>query len=98
MSEVRTDLASSTGDFATLVAEGTPTPGGGSVAAYCGELAASLGAMVCHLTLGKARYAGSEARVASIREALEGLWNRFRGLIDEDAKSFESVLAAYKHP
>ncbi|HET9532105.1 MAG TPA: cyclodeaminase/cyclohydrolase family protein, partial [Blastocatellia bacterium] len=51
---------SSTGSFADLVAEGTPSPGGGSVSAYCGALAASLGQMVCNLTIGKKKYEQAE--------------------------------------
>jgi formiminotetrahydrofolate cyclodeaminase len=91
-------LGDATGSFADRVAAATPTPGGGSVAAYCGQLASSLGIMMCNLTLGKAKYADSEARVAAIKQELERLALEFRSLIDEDAASFESVLAAYRHP
>jgi glutamate formiminotransferase/formiminotetrahydrofolate cyclodeaminase len=91
-------LADTTGSFAVMVAASTPTPGGGSVAAYCGQLATSLGIMVSNLTLGKAKYADSEARVTAIKQRLEHLAMEFRSLIDQDAESFESVLAAYRHP
>ena len=91
-------LAQSTGSFAEQVAATTPTPGGGSVAAYCGQLAASLGIMMCNLTIGKSKYAAAEARVVAIKQELERLSTEFRSLIDEDAASFEAVLAAYKHP
>ena len=37
-------------DFANVVASESPTPGGGSVAAYLGALGASLGAMVANLS------------------------------------------------
>lgn len=86
------------GSFADLVAEGTPTPGGGSVAAYAGVLAGSLGRMMCNLTIGKKKYAESEPRVKEIRSELEGLEKRLRELIDEDAAAFDEVLAAYKLP
>jgi len=91
-------LAQSTGSFAEQVAAASPTPGGGSVAAYCGQLAASLGIMMCNLTLGKPKYAAVEARVVAIKQELERLFIDFRSLIDEDAASFEAVLAAYRHP
>jgi len=91
-------LADATGSFAVMVASDAPTPGGGSVAAHCGELAASLGVMMCNLTLGRAKYAESQARVAAIKQSLQALASEFQALIDEDAASFESVLAAYKHP
>jgi formiminotetrahydrofolate cyclodeaminase len=91
-------LGAATGTFSDRVAAGTPTPGGGSVAAYCGQLAAALGIMMCNLTTGKPKYAGVEARITAIKQELERLANEFRSLIDEDAASFESVLAAYRHP
>jgi formiminotetrahydrofolate cyclodeaminase len=91
-------LANSIGTFADLVAEGTPAPGGGSVAAYCGLLAASLGRMVCNLTIGKKKYAESEPRLLIVRPELERLSARLQELIAEDAASFEGVLSAYRLP
>jgi methenyltetrahydrofolate cyclohydrolase len=93
-----TVLSNSIGTFADLVAEGTPSPGGGSVSAYCGVLAASLGQMVCNLTIGKKKYAESEARLLIIKPDLERLSARLRELITEDAASFEAVLGAYRLP
>lgn len=94
----QTDLSSSVGTFADLVAAGTPAPGGGSVSAYCGMLAASLGQMVCNLTIGKPKYAEAEQRLTEIRGELERLGARLRQLISEDADSFEAVLQAYRLP
>ena len=91
-------LSDSTGTFADLVAAGTATPGGGSVAAYSGVLAASLGQMMCNLTLGKAKYVAVEARVTEIKAELERWDGRLRQLIAEDAASFERVLVAYRQP
>jgi len=91
-------LATSIGTFADLVAEGTPAPGGGSVAAYCGVLAAALGRMVCSLTIGKKKYAQSEPRLLIVRGELERLGARLQELIAEDAASFERVLGAYRLP
>lgn len=91
-------LSNSIGNFAQLVSAGTPAPGGGSVAAYCGVLAASLGQMVCSLTIGKTKYAEVEPRVIQIRSELERLGERLRDLIAEDAASFEAVLDAYRLP
>jgi formiminotetrahydrofolate cyclodeaminase len=91
-------LSNSTGSFAELVAAGTPTPGGGSVAAYCGVLAASLGEMMCNITIGKQKYAQAEPRLREIKLELEVLGDRLRQLIAEDAESFEAVLRAYRLP
>jgi len=92
------NLSESIGDFAELVAAGTPTPGGGSVAAYCGVLAASLGRMMCNITIGKPKYAAVESRLIEIAEELAGLSARLRELIAEDSSSFEAVLGAYRMP
>jgi formiminotetrahydrofolate cyclodeaminase len=61
-------------------------------------LAASLGQMMCNLTIGKTKYAAVEPRVREIRASLEQLGARLRELIAEDAASFEAVLAAYRLP
>src|SRR5688572_14931595 len=91
-------LSNSVGNFAELVAASTPTPGGGSVAAYCGVLPAALGEMVCNLTIGKQKYIEAEPRLIEIRSLLEQLSSRMRELIAEDAASFEAVLRAYRLP
>jgi glutamate formiminotransferase / formiminotetrahydrofolate cyclodeaminase len=91
-------LADTLGSFADLVAANTPVPGGGSVAAHSGMLAASLGQMVCHLTLGKKKYAEIEARITEIKLQLEDKGLRLRELIIEDAESFDAVMQAMKLP
>jgi formiminotetrahydrofolate cyclodeaminase len=91
-------LSDSIGSFAELVAAGTPTPGGGSVAAYCGVLAASLGQMMCNITIGKPKYAAAESRLKEITDQLKRLSGRLRELIADDAASFDAVLAAYRLP
>src|SRR2546425_10472309 len=91
-------LSASVGSFAELVAAGTPTPGGGSVAAYCGVLAASLGRMVCSINISKPKYADVAPRLAEIKSELERLGAQLRELIAEDTASFEAVLPAYRLP
>lgn len=98
MPATRLDGDEALGSFAELVAAGTPTPGGGSVAAHCGMMAAALGRMVCNLTIGKPKFADREPRLEEIRQRLEGLGHRLRELIAEDAASFEAVLSAYRLP
>jgi glutamate formiminotransferase/formiminotetrahydrofolate cyclodeaminase len=95
---VALSLEDSLGLFPDLVAAGTPTPGGGSVAAQSGVMAAALGQMVCNLTIGKPKFADREARVKTIRETLEQLGVRLRELIAEDAASFEAVMRALRLP
>ena len=98
IADPKTALSNSIGNFTELVAAGTPAPGGGSVAAYCGVLAASLGQMVCNLTIGKQKYAEAEPRLRAVRSELERLGARLRELIAEDAASFEAVLETYRLP
>src|SRR5687768_956087 len=50
--------------FLAAVASAEPVPGGGSVAAYAGGLAAALTRMVTGLTLGKKKYAQVESEIA----------------------------------
>lgn len=94
----KASLSQSIGNFAELVAEATPTPGGGSVSAYAGVLAASLGQMVCSITISKPKYAMAEPRLREISSKLEQTASRLRELIAEDAQSFEGVLQAYRMP
>jgi formiminotetrahydrofolate cyclodeaminase len=91
-------LSDSIGLFPELVAAGTPTPGGGSVAAQSGVLAASLGQMMCNITIGKKKFADAEPRLKEIRDELDRLCARLRELIAEDAASFDAVLRAYRLP
>lgn len=91
-------LSDSIGLFPELVAAGTPTPGGGSVAAQSGVLAASLGQMMCNITIGKKKFAEAETRLKEVRDELDRLCARLRELIADDAASFEAVLRAYRLP
>ena len=50
--------------FADVTASDAPAPGGGSVAAVAGSLAAALAEMVANLTIGKKGYEEQEAAAA----------------------------------
>ena len=74
--------ATTVGDFLDRVAEATPTPGGGSVAALAGALAAALVQMVAGLTVGKKKYAEVEPemrRRASRPACCASAWLRWCG-------------------
>jgi glutamate formiminotransferase len=84
--------------FLAAVAEATPTPGGGSVSALAGALAASLGQMVAGLSRKKKSQA---AFVDQLSAAIDELRTAAAGLaiaIDRDAASYDAVLAAFKLP
>lgn len=85
-------------DFAAAVAEGTPAPGGGAVAALAGALGAALGEMVARVTVGKQRYAEVEETMNAIIAAAGDLRQRLLDAVDEDSQAYEAVLAAYRLP
>ncbi|HZS45888.1 MAG TPA: glutamate formimidoyltransferase [Blastocatellia bacterium] len=91
-------LALTIGSFPELVASDAPTPGGGSVAALAGALAASLAQMVCRLTIGRKKYADVEPQAKAIFEELSPLTESLTRAIDEDAESFDRVMIAFKMP
>lgn len=84
--------------FVAAVAEGTPTPGGGAVAALAGALSAALAEMVARLTIGKQRYAEVEPTMQAIAPAAAALRQHLLGAIDQDIAAFEAVLAALRLP
>ena len=84
--------------FLDAVAAGTPAPGGGSVAALAGALAAALAAMVGRLTLGKPKYAGVEAEMETLVAEAERLRQSLTARIAGDTAAFEAVMAAYRLP
>lgn len=84
--------------FVGAVASSSPTPGGGSVAAHAGALAAALAQMVAGLTIGKKKYAAVDARMKQIAIKAAELGNALAVLVERDAKAYEAVSAAYKLP
>lgn len=84
--------------FVAAIAADTPTPGGGSVAALAGALAAALAEMVSRLTLRKKSFAEHHAALEAPLKRLGALRERLLDNIDRDAKSYEAVMAAYKLP
>ncbi len=76
----------------------SPAPGGGSVAALSGCMAASLVAMVCRLTAGKPAYAEHEAEALAVMAAADALAGRLLAAVDEDTAAYLGVVAAYRRP
>jgi glutamate formiminotransferase / formiminotetrahydrofolate cyclodeaminase len=84
--------------FIDELAAPTPTPGGGSAAAFAGAMAAGLVAMVSGLTIGKKKYAGVEAEMQAIRVMAESLRQELTQAVDDDAAAFEVLLVTFKMP
>lgn len=86
------------GQFLAELASNAPTPGGGSVAALAGAMAAGLLTMVCDLTIAKPRYAEFEAEAQALRERAESLRGELQELAQADVDVFNNLSAAYKLP
>ena len=84
--------------FIDELASAAPTPGGGGASAYAGALAAALASMVGNLTVGKKTYADVEDEVRASLARLDALRARLVALVDEDARAFEPLAAAYRLP
>jgi len=82
--------------FLDQLASPSPTPGGGSVAALSGALAAGLIVMVCDLTIGRPRYAEFADEAQLIRAEAEHLRQHLTDLIDHDIAAYQAVASAYK--
>jgi formiminotetrahydrofolate cyclodeaminase len=85
-------------EFLARLASGDPTPGGGSASALAGALGASLVSMVCHLTVGREKYAAHDAEVREILARAGQLATRLRQGIDQDAEAYDRVMAAFRLP
>lgn len=75
-----------------------PVPGGGSVSALCGALAASLAEMVTALTIGRKKYADVEEEMLAYAPQMELARRKFLEMIDEDADAYSKVFNAFKLP
>jgi len=84
-------------DFLDRAASREATPGGGSVAALAGALGAAMAAMVANLTAGP-RYAAVERECRDAATQAERCRAALQRLIDEDVRSFEALMAAYRLP
>ncbi len=82
--------------FLEAVASNRPTPGGGSVAALAGALAASLAHMVAGLTVNRKKYAEVQDKVTAVQEEASTLRQQLTDAITEDAAAFEAVMAAFR--
>jgi len=84
--------------FLDEIAAPTPTPGGGSAAAFTAAVGAGLVAMVAGLTIGKKKYADVEAEMQAIRVHAENLRKELTLAVDDDAGAFEAVMGALRLP
>lgn len=87
-----------TEELLTVSASSSPTPGGGSVSAYAGALAASMTCMVANLTVGKEKYKDVEPEVKEILAEAEEVLGLLKSGLSQDIAEFSNFMAALKLP
>lgn len=90
------DMSIST--FLNQLSSAAPAPGGGSVAALSGAMAAALILMVCNLTIGKEKFACSEQEIKAIKQQARDLRHTLVDAVDADINAYNRVIACYRLP
>lgn len=85
-------------EFANELSMDSPAPGGGSTAALCGALSASLTAMVSNLTVGKKGYEDTQTQVKELAVKAQALKDKMLNAIDLDTIAFNKVMSAGRMP
>lgn len=85
-------------EFAQETASESPAPGGGSISAYMGALAASLGTMVANLSAHKAGWDERWEEFSNYADGGQLLVEHLLALVDEDTAAFNRVMDAIKMP
>ncbi|PKL08456.1 MAG: glutamate formimidoyltransferase [Spirochaetae bacterium HGW-Spirochaetae-7] len=91
-------VAMSVERFVDEVSSDSPAPGGGSVAALAGSLAAALAAMVANLTVGKKGYESTWEAMSGLAVKAQAVKARLTNAVDDDTNAFNAVMDAMKMP
>ena len=84
--------------FAEETASESPAPGGGSISAYMGSLAAALGTMVANLSSHKPGWDAKWNYFSEWAEKGQEIMSRLLWLVDEDTESFNRIMAVFSMP
>lgn len=85
-------------DFLSKTAGSDPVPGGGSISALNGAIAAALAEMVAGLTVGRKKYEEHEETMKAVAASTDLYREGFIRDIDADAEAYEKVFNAFKLP
>lgn len=85
-------------ELAEETASESPAPGGGSISAYMGALAAALGTMVANLTAHKAAYDDRWEEFSDAAEEGQELLEQLLHLVDEDTAAFNRIMDVFAMP
>ena len=77
---------------------GSPTPGGGSIAALGGALGVSMACMAANFTVGKKKFKDVEEDVKAQLAVCTKARDELARLMDEDTQAYATVSAAYGMP
>ena len=84
--------------FAEETASESPAPGGGSISAYMGALAAALGTMVANLSSHKAGWDDRWEEFSDWADKGHALMRELLHLVDEDTEAFNRIMAVFSMP
>ena len=84
--------------FAEETASESPAPGGGSISAYMGALAAALGTMVANLSSHKAGWDDRWEYFSEWAENGMRVMNELLALVDEDTAAFNKIMDVFAMP
>lgn len=84
--------------FTDALASKAPVPGGGGASAMAGALAAALGSMVAHLTIGKKKFLDRDAELKEALADFDACRAELLALIDADAEAFAKLAATWSMP
>jgi len=85
-------------DFLDELSSESAAPGGGSVAALCASLSASLTSMVANLTFEKKGFENLKEQMDAIGEQAQKLKDKSMLAIDEDMQAFNMIIDARRLP
>lgn len=85
-------------DFADETASESPAPGGGSISAYMGALAAALGTMVANLSAHKPGWDERWKEFSDYADSGRKLLDTLMVLVDEDTAAFNRIMAVFGMP
>lgn len=84
--------------FAQMTASNEPVPGGGSISALAGALAAALSEMVAGLTIGKKNYEDAECEMKAVVAPMRHIQEQLLLDIKRDSESFDLYMKALTLP
>lgn len=84
--------------FARETASESAAPGGGSVSAYMGALAAALGSMVANLSAHKRGWDDRWKEFSNWAERGQDVMERLLRLVDEDTEAFAKIMDVFSMP